>query len=215
MNYYLIAPAKTFHSSDNLLTYASDVPLQPGHVVEIPLGRQTTVGIVKAATSKPEFETKPILRLIAETPLPKPLTKAIFWLSDYYRCPLSTAVQAALPRGITKQRRTPKPTATEAHPRLDNPLNSAQLAAIEQIEQSSANTTLLHGITGSGKTNIYIELTRRHLAQGECQKLLSLLSSFAISKPILMRWPSFTLAKPKRNVTLSGNMHLKRLPHRS
>ena len=167
MNYYLIAPAKTFHSSDNLLTYASDIPLQPGHVVEIPLGRQTTVGIVKAATSKPEFETKPILHLIAETPLPKPLTKAIFWLSDYYRCPLSTAVQAALPRGITKQRRAPKPTTTEAHPRLDNPLNSAQLAAIEQIEQSSANTTLLHGITGSGKTNIYIELTRRHLAQGE------------------------------------------------
>lgn len=28
MKYYLIAPAKTFHSSDNLLTYSSETPLK-------------------------------------------------------------------------------------------------------------------------------------------------------------------------------------------
>ena len=69
MSYYLIAPAKTFHSSDNLLTYASETPLCPGQIVEIPLGKKTAIGIVSSETSQPEFETKPIIRKIYETPL--------------------------------------------------------------------------------------------------------------------------------------------------
>lgn len=173
MNYYLVAPAKTFHNSDNTLTYASAEPLKIGHIVEIPLGKNTTVGIVSAKTAKPDFETKEIIRVLYAEPLPKHLVKALFWLSDYYRCPLSTVVQAMLPRGITKKRRKLKADNSIAVPKAPaNPLNAAQKRAIKEINQNPANTVLLHGITGSGKTNIYIELAKQTLAKQESVILL-------------------------------------------
>ena len=171
MKYYLIAPAKTFHSSDNLLTYSSETPLKIGQIVEIPLGRQSTIGIVVKNTTQPDFDTKSITKIIYEQPLPKKLVDALFWLSSYYRCPLSTVIQAALPRGITKNRRGKLPETPNITP-IDNPLNSAQRAAISAIEKNPANTILLHGITGSGKTNIYIELCARTLAKNQSVILL-------------------------------------------
>ena len=171
MKYYLIAPAKTFHSSDNLLTYSSETLLKIGQIVEIPLGRQSTIGIVVKNTTQPDFDTKLITKIIYEQPLPKKLVDALFWLSSYYRCPLSTVIQAALPRGITKNRRSKLLEAPNITP-IDNPLNSAQRAAIRAIEENPANTILLHGITGSGKTNIYIELCARTLAKNQSAILL-------------------------------------------
>ena len=171
MKYYLIAPAKTFHSSDNLLTYSSETPLKIGQIVEIPLGRQSTIGIVVKNTTRPDFDTKSITKIIYEQPLPKKLVDALFWLSSYYRCPLSTVIQAALPRGITKNRRGKLLEAPNSAP-IDNPLTSAQRAAIGAIEENPANTILLHGITGSGKTNIYIELCARTLAKNQSAILL-------------------------------------------
>ncbi|MCR5572881.1 MAG: primosomal protein N' [Candidatus Saccharibacteria bacterium] len=184
MNYYLIAPAKTFHSTDNTLTYASNEPLQIGQIVEIPLGKNTTFGIVSAKTTQPDFETKEIIRILYPEPLPKHLLKAIFWLSDYYRCPLSTVVQAALPRGITKKRRQPKSAPkAKATKSSTNPLNSAQKRAIVEINSNPANTILLHGITGSGKTNIYIELAKQTLAQN--QSIILLVPEIALTSQLV------------------------------
>ena len=186
MNYYLIAPAKTFHQNDRTLTYASEESLLPGHIVEIPLGKQTTVGIVSSKTSKPDFETKPIIRKIYETPLPNHLIKALFWLSDYYRCPLSSVIQAMLPRGITKKRRTPKtkPTVLQHNrPKRENPLNSAQQRAIKEIESSTANTVMLHGVTGSGKTNVYIELAKHVIARN--QSVIVLVPEIALTSQLV------------------------------
>ena len=171
MKYYLIAPAKTFHSSDNLLTYSSETPLKTGQNVETPLDRQSTIEIIVKNTTQPDFDTKSITKIIYEQPLPKKLVDALFWLSSYYRRPLSTVIQAALPRGITKNRRGKLLEAPNITP-IDNPLNSAQRAAIRAIEENPANTILLHGITGSGKTNIYIELCARTLAKNQSAILL-------------------------------------------
>ncbi len=183
MNYYLIAPAKTFHSDDQTLTYASEVPLKIGQIVEVPLGKQSTIGIVSAKTTQPDFETKTITRIIYDQPLPKHLVKAMFWLSDYYRCPLSSVIQAMLPRGITKNRRTPKLSANIAPQPTDNPLNAAQKRAIKAINASTANTVLLHGITGSGKTNVYIELARRRLTDG--QSVIILVPEIALTSQLV------------------------------
>lgn len=168
MNYYLIAPNKTFHSSDSLLTYSSVKPLKIGQIVIIPLGKKEAVGIVIKSVKQPEFETKGVLSVLYDEPLPKHLLKALTWLTDYYRSPMSSVVQAILPRGITKTRRkSPKALMSNKLDKIpENPLNVAQKRAVAQIEDSSANTVLLHGITGSGKTNIYIELAKHNLANG-------------------------------------------------
>lgn len=188
MNYYLIAPAKTFHETDNMLTYASELLLKNGQIVEIPLGKQTTIGIVVKNTTKPDFPTKPIARILYDQPLPKQILKALTWLADYYRCPMSAVVQAILPRGITKKRRTTKSESKERSIAVENPLNIAQKRAIEEILASSANTTLLHGITGSGKTNIYIELARQTIAKN--QSVILLVPEIALTSQLVQNFES-------------------------
>lgn len=205
MKYYLIAPAKTFHSSDNLLTYSSETPLKIGQIVEIPLGRQSTIGIVVKNTTQPDFDTKSITKIIYEQPLPKKLVDALFWLSSYYRCPLSTVIQAALPRGITKNRRGKLPEAPNITP-IDNPLNSAQRAAIKAIEENPANTILLHGITGSGKTNIYIELCARTLAKN--QSVILLVPEIALTSQLVRNFQQHF-----KNITLLHSNLTESLRH--
>lgn len=205
MKYYLIAPAKTFHSSDNLLTYSSETPLKIGQIVEIPLGRQSTIGIVVKNTTQPDFDTKSITKIIYEQPLPKKLVDALFWLSSYYRCPLSTVIQAALPRGITKNRRGKLPEAPSITP-IDNPLNSAQRAAIRAIEENPANTILLHGITGSGKTNIYIELCARTLAKN--QSVILLVPEIALTSQLVRNFQQHF-----KNITLLHSNLTESLRH--
>ena len=205
MKYYLIAPAKTFHSSDNLLTYSSETPLKIGQIVEIPLGRKSTIGIVVKNTTQPDFDTKLITKIIYEQPLPKKLVDALFWLSSYYRCPLSTVIQAALPRGITKNRRGKLPEAPNIAP-IDNPLNSAQRAAIRAIEENPANTILLHGITGSGKTNIYIELCARTLAKN--QSVILLVPEIALTSQLVRNFQQHF-----KNITLLHSNLTESLRH--
>ena len=185
MNYYLVAPAKTFHQTDNLLTYSSEEKLKIGQIVEIPLGKQSCIGIVTEKTEQPAFETKPIIRPIYDEALPKHLMKALFWLAEYYRCPLSSVVQAILPRGITKKRRNAaNPLMSNKLDKTpENPLSAAQQRAIAEIEANSANTILLHGITGSGKTNIYIELAKRTLTKG--QSIIILVPEIALTSQIV------------------------------
>ena len=205
MKYYLIAPAKTFHSSDNLLTYSTETPLKIGQIVEIPLGRQSTIGIVVKNTTQPDFDTKSITKIIYEQPLPKKLVDALFWLSSYYRCPLSTVIQAALPRGITKNRRSKLLEAPNITP-IDNPLNSAQRAAIRAIEENPANTILLHGITGSGKTNIYIELCARTLAKN--QSVILLVPEIALTSQLVRNFQQHF-----KNITLLHSNLTESLRH--
>ena len=205
MKYYLIAPAKTFHSSDNLLTYSSETLLKIGQIVEIPLGRQSTIGIVVKNTTQPDFDTKLITKIIYEQPLPKKLVDALFWLSSYYRCPLSTVIQAALPRGITKNRRGKLLEAPNITP-IDNPLNSTQRAAIRAIEENPANTILLHGITGSGKTNIYIELCARTLTKK--QSVILLVPEIALTSQLVRNFQQHF-----KNITLLHSNLTESLRH--
>ncbi len=208
MHYYLVAPAKTFHSTDNTLTYASNESLKIGQIVEIPLGKNTTFGIISAKTIQPSFKTKEIIRTLYPEPLPKHLIKAIFWLSDYYRCPLSTVIQAALPRGVAKKRRQQKLADTSnVETTSNNPLNPAQQHAIAEIISNPANTVLLHGVTGSGKTNIYIELTKQVLSQN--QSVILLVPEIALTSQLVRNFQAHF-----SNITLLHSAQTEATRHR-
>ncbi len=66
-------------------------------------------------------------------------------------------------------------------------LSPDQQAALQQIESSFAtkSTTLLHGVTGSGKTEIYIHLIAKELEQGN--DVLLLLPEIALTSQLLER----------------------------
>ena len=170
--YYEVIPLKLFRQDAGVLTYAADIELYPGQLVTIPLGRFTTTGIVLKKVKRPQIQTKKIKNLLYQDPLPEHLLKAITWLSSYYLTPLPTVAQMALPKGLDKTRRAKSAPAPAPEKLPIIPLNSAQEKALSALKNAPTSTRLLHGITGSGKTNIYLQLAREALAKRQSTILL-------------------------------------------
>jgi primosomal protein N' (replication factor Y) len=168
MHYYEVAPNQIVRTNSVFFTYSSEVPFLPGQLVTIEIGKKTMIGIVLREVSKPSYDTKPIKSLIEETPIPDALIALAFWLSDYYMTHFATVLQTLLPSGLQKNRRERK---TEVRPQLrdrtKNVFTSEQVSAIKTLEDMSPGSALLHGITGSGKTTVYIEMAKRTLASGK------------------------------------------------
>jgi primosomal protein N' (replication factor Y) len=92
--------------------------------------------------------------------------------------PRST-LQTLVRRGIMEISEQPAEFAVsrlEGKPALDFPLNSAQAAALERIrrriEEKRFSVTLLFGVTGSGKTAVYLSAMQDVLAAGRSAILL-------------------------------------------
>jgi primosomal protein N' (replication factor Y) len=167
MHYYEVAPNQIIRAGSSTFTYSSKTPLAIGQIVTIEIGKKILSGVVIRETKQPAYETKPIVSLIEEAPLPEPLVKLAIWMSDYYGAHLALVLQAILPSGLTKKRRERTVTARETiRNRTKIVFTAEQQAALSEIETMSPGTAILHGVTGSGKTQVYIELARRTLAAG-------------------------------------------------
>ena len=90
-----------------------------------------------------------------------------------------TTLQTLVRRGIVEISQEPAEFAVSrlaARPVLNFPLNPAQAAALEQIrkrvEEKRFSVTLLFGVTGSGKTAVYLSAMQDVLAGGQSAILL-------------------------------------------
>lgn len=194
--YYEVIPTTTFKKSplfsDGLLTYSFDQNLAPGTIVSIPLGKKTALGIIYRKTIAPtdqNFIIKSINKIVHPIPLPNYLLKSLAWLSSYYLNPVAKTANLFLPLGIEKNRRK-KSSASTFIPQFSNPiqdiaspiaattthyqipLNPAQKQALTELHKIKTHTKLLHGITGSGKTNIYLELASQVFSSNQSVILL-------------------------------------------
>lgn len=114
------------------------------------------------------------------------------WMADYYLCTVGDVYNAAMPAGMkatekkeTSRRR--KKVATVQAEGVKNTLNAAQQRAFEQINDSfrEKDITLFHGVTSSGKTEVYIHLIDKYIQEGK--QVLYLLPEIALTTQITER----------------------------
>ena len=152
------------------LTYSFDGDsLLPGQIVMVPVGKRNLPGVVLKKVAQPNFKTKSILKILYSKPLPKHLLDTVRFIHEYYLAPSGTAVSLILPRGVEKKRRKTEQMfgdlKTTEHdeglPQIQ--LNTAQKNALQGLQKAVNATKLLFGVTGSGKTNIYLKLAENGL----------------------------------------------------
>ena len=153
--------------------------------------REHTEPIDPALASK----IKPILEVSETAPVVSPEQLALWqWMSGYYMCTLGEVMSAALPSGLDKRLLNP-PKRRRAHiapytgpiePMHD--LSPAQAKSVDSIETfwaSGKDIVLLHGVTSSGKTDLYIHLIGKQLKAGK--NVLYLVPEIALTTQLTSR----------------------------
>lgn len=161
-----------YRVEDNVAVTAGDI----GRCVRVPFGRGEKTGIivdVVAHSDQPAEKLKPAGEIFRQLPpLPPEWLALSEFCSRYYQHPLGEVMALALPpylrRGKLPAPRKEKPPAERPAPVLPE-LLAEQAQAVATISASFGRygAFLLHGITGSGKTEVYLRLIAETLAQGK------------------------------------------------
>jgi primosomal protein N' (replication factor Y) (superfamily II helicase) len=150
------------------LTYQVPREATPGSLVKVPLRNQKTHGIVlKTSEEKPSYPTKEVEEIAATNLLTPWQLQLIFWISEYYMAPLNKVIKLFVPAKIFNDKNL-RPRKTEEKEITKIPsltLTKDQKEAFDKIHKSKKSLFLLHGITGSGKTEIYVQLAKKYIAQ--------------------------------------------------
>ena len=131
--------------------------LQIGAIVEVPLSKRTTEGVVIAEVEKPSFSCELISSTCKAFYLVKTLELARF-IAEYYVCSLGEALSLFVPyqQNTVHIKET---ISTDIH------LSHEQQKAYDYINVHAAS--LLFGDTGSGKTEIYMKLFEKSINEGK------------------------------------------------
>ncbi len=176
-------------------TYRADDSLQvgPGQSVKVPFGpknREVTGLVVEANTEEcKKFEPKDIIAVAPERPALAPTQlKWLRWLSNYYVYPLGQIQQLVYPplKKHSQRKSRKEPVVPDVQPVAPHPLTDEQKAVIAQIELGQKGTYLLHGVTGSGKTEVYIEIISEVLEKG--QTALVLVPEISLTPQLVRRF---------------------------
>jgi len=148
-----------------------------GDRVTVPLGRRNQTGVVIEAGIESELDAerlKAIVDVRSDAPrLPADWLELMRFLSVYYQRPLGETVVAALPprlrslKPLPRKALVPQP-ASSNHFVAVHALTAAQERVVAAISAKLGRfaAVLLHGVTGSGKTEVYLHLINRVVQQG-------------------------------------------------
>ena len=151
-------------------TYLAD-GLEKGAIVSAPFGRATRRGVVVAFDDAvpADFEPVAVERVLGR--IPPALVDLALWIADYYGSTPARALGLVAPperarRAGAKRRAQPPDLAAEARP---GELTEAQERAVERVVAALEGGAhfLLHGATGSGKTEVYLRACEAALARGK------------------------------------------------
>lgn len=160
MNYVEVLPLTKTGTKDQPFTYETELEISPGSIVTIPLKNRTVRGMVLKGVKKPKFPTRPVGKIQSAEPV---LTRTQLALAekiaDYYLSTPSEVIAAILPFDFGKKRRPLPKVEITSKRGLPLKLTKDQekiYASIKKAKKSSRH--LIFGVTGSGKTEVYLQL---------------------------------------------------------
>lgn len=186
--------------------------VREGTIVKIKIGNTPHQAIVKRLLERPDFDIskiKPIEQVLKLPPIPKIHIKFLEQVAEYYMCSIGEAFRFAAFTSVKTTKKEDLQFKTELQEESsklsDNPtksegwqgpnsefslptLSEQQLNALNEIEACFKNErkpVLLNGVTGSGKTEIYIHLAAKSLNEGK--SVLFLVPEIALSRQIEKR----------------------------
>ena len=178
------------------LTYSAPAELRdqmrPGLRVLVPLSKRKVSGLVLGPSTEPrgEFAIKDILSIESQYEALTPaMIEWIEWMSRYYLHPVGRVAALVYPslEKTEKVRKSSRPSVVPLLDRSENlVLNPEQKKVVDDISQASGfGVHLIFGVTGSGKTEIYLRLLEKTLAEGKAG--LFLLPEIALTPQIIQR----------------------------
>lgn len=172
-----------------ILTYSipRHITLKLGQLVMVSLRNKQITGIVwKIHNREPKFRTLAITEIIQEKPLlTENQLKLIQWMSEYYFCPIHTILKLFIPKRVFENKpvRARKEKDEQIIKSGTKKLNKEQEEVISVIETKKTNTFLIHGVTGSGKTEIYTQIAEKFINKGK--QVLILVPEISLTTQII------------------------------
>ena len=173
-----------------LLTYSSKEDLPLGSFVEVPLGKKKVRACVVAKASRETDKNIKAIHLIYEDIPNLSLSRIqwLTWLAQYYHYPIGMVFDLCRPPLKPKKtKEVENKTSTSKPITLRNVLTKDQDKIFQSISKNkNFQAHLIHGVTGSGKTEIYKALAKHFLEKGE--QVLILLPEIFLSLQIKKRF---------------------------
>src|SRR5256714_8676155 len=169
--YASVYPLVTARAVARAYTYQVPDDVEKGAVVEVKFGNARRRGVVtQLDVAPPEGVAASPVERVAET-LPPALVDLALWLADYYGSTPARALSLIAPynakrRGERSDASAAGALAAEPPPARLSDTQERALARIASLLDGEGGNVLLHGATGSGKTEVYIRACEAALAQG-------------------------------------------------
>jgi primosomal protein N' (replication factor Y) len=185
-------------AADKIFTYAVPESLAGvvavGQRVVIPLGRRRATGFIIGLSASPPEAIPVKIREIAELSDREPLFGAedlefYRWISRYYLYPLGKAIAEIIPAAKKMRRKRTAVPSGESEGlqtfQLNHHQERAKAGISELIRAGGFHPVVLHGVTGSGKTEIYLHAMAEVLKTGG--SVLFLVPEIALTPQLLNR----------------------------
>jgi len=153
--------------------------IEIGKRVYIPFRNKEEIGCVVGLCDASDVEgIKNISSIIDAEPIISPqMMELAKWMSEYYLCSLGEAIGAMIP-GVLKKGKTEVKSKSKEIVKSDKLIEKDEPMALteeqhhvvenvlEKINTKTYRTFLLHGITASGKTEVYLQAVDKVLKRG-------------------------------------------------
>jgi len=184
----------------NTFDYLCNQKVSVGARVKVPFGQKKVTAIVLSHKKKSDFDKLRSVEEILdqEALLSKEILDFLFWSANYYHHPLGEVLSSALPKNL----RQGKPAVIKkisTHNNTTSPstfdTTTEQNKAIKEVLKSENNFHgfLLHGVTGSGKTEVYLRITQAILMKGG--QVLVLVPEIGLTPQMIARFEERIEAK--------------------